>query len=69
MDWNGHTEKSKGTPVFLNRLVWENGYTQGVNSPTRGDALLDVYLVRPESAFTSCSNVQESVTIAGNYWK
>ena len=58
-DWNGQAEKSRGTQVFLNRLVWENGYTQVVNSPTRGDNLLDVYLVRPESAFTFCSNVQE----------
>ena len=68
MDWNGHAEKSRGTPVFLNRLVWENGYTQVINSPTRGDALLDVYLVRPESAFTSCSiMLRGSVTIAANY--
>ena len=57
-DWNGHTEKSWGTQACLNRLVWKNGYTQVVNSSTRGDALLDVYFVRPESAFTSCSNVQ-----------
>jgi len=59
-DWNGHEEKSRGTQVFLNRLVWESRYTDVcvVNSPTRGDALLDVYLVRPESAFTTCSNVQ-----------
>jgi len=33
-DWNGHAEKSRGTQLFLNRLVWENGYTQVVNSPT-----------------------------------
>ena len=33
-DWNGHAEKSRGTQVFLNRLVWENGYTQVVDSPT-----------------------------------
>jgi hypothetical protein len=26
-DWNGHTEKSRGTQVFLNRLVWENYYS------------------------------------------
>jgi len=57
-DWNGHVEKFTGTQVFLNRLVWENNYTQVVNSLNRGDALLDVYLVRPKSAFTSCSNVQ-----------
>ena len=29
-----------------------------VDSPTRGDALLDVYLVRPESSFTSSRIVQ-----------
>ena len=42
----------------LNRLVLENGYTQVVNSPTRGDAFLDVYLVRTKTSFTFCINVQ-----------
>ena len=27
-DWNGHEEKSRGTQLLLNRLVWESGYTQ-----------------------------------------
>jgi hypothetical protein len=40
--WNGHVEKSRGTQVFLNRLIWENGYSQAVNSPNRGVTLLDV---------------------------
>jgi len=57
-DWNGHAEKPRGTQVFLNRLVWENGYTHLVNSLTQGDALFDVYLVWPKSAFTSCCNVK-----------
>ena len=57
-NWNGHAEKSRGTQVFLNRLLWENGYIKLVNSPTWGDALLDVYLVLPESSLSSCSNVQ-----------
>ena len=35
-----------------------NGYSQVANSPTRGNALFDIYLVRPVSAFTFCSNVQ-----------
>jgi hypothetical protein len=39
-DGNSHAEKSRGIQVFLNRLIWENGYTQVINSPTRGDALL-----------------------------
>jgi hypothetical protein len=47
-----------GAQAFINSLVWENGYSQVVASPTRGDALLDVYLVRPESSFTSSSTVQ-----------
>ena len=64
-DWNGHAEKSRGTQVLLNRPVWENGYTKAVNSPTRGDALLGVCLVRPESSFTSCSNVQGVIDHCG----
>ena len=39
-DWNSHGEKSWGTQVFLNRLVWESGYTHVVNSPNKGDAVL-----------------------------
>jgi hypothetical protein len=57
-DWNGHAEKSRGTQVFVSRLLWEIDYTEVVNSPTRGDALFDVYLFQPESAFATCSNVQ-----------
>jgi hypothetical protein len=36
-----------------------NGFSKVVDSPTRGDALLDFYFVRPESSFTSSSIVQE----------
>jgi hypothetical protein len=57
-DWNGNAACNSGNQAFVNRLVWENGYTQVVDSPTREHALLDVYLVRPESSFTSCSIVQ-----------
>ena len=39
-------------------MVWENGYSQVTDGPTRGDALLDVYLVRPESSVTSSGIVQ-----------
>jgi hypothetical protein len=34
-DWNGHPEVSRGPQASLNTLVWESGYTQGVNGPTR----------------------------------
>jgi len=57
-DWNGNAGGNSGTQALINTLVWENGYSQVVDSPTRGDTLLDVYLVRPESSFTSSSIVQ-----------
>jgi hypothetical protein len=57
-DWNGNAECNSGYQAFVNRLVWENGYTQVVGSLTPGDAFLDIYLVWPESSFTSCSIVQ-----------
>ena len=57
-DWNGNAGCNSGAHSFVNSLVWENGFTQLVDGPTRGDALLDVYLVQPESSFTSSSVVQ-----------
>jgi hypothetical protein len=69
-DWNGNVGFYGGTRVFINSLVLENGFTQVVGSPTRGDRLLDVYLVRSESLFTSGGIVQ---WISDNYrvieWK
>jgi hypothetical protein len=35
VDWNGNVECSSRGQSFINRLVWENGYIQVVNSPTR----------------------------------
>jgi hypothetical protein len=57
-NWNCDAETSRAIQVFLNRLIWENGDGLVVNSASRRDALLDVYPVRPESVFTSCSIVQ-----------
>jgi hypothetical protein len=57
-NWNGNAGGNSGTQAFINSLVWENGFSQVVDNPTRGDALLDVNLVRPESSFTSSSIVQ-----------
>jgi hypothetical protein len=42
----------------MNKLVWDSGCTQVVENPMRGDSLLDVHLVRPEGALTSCERVQ-----------
>jgi hypothetical protein len=66
-DWKGIAEGGSVAQAFINRLVWNNRCTQVVGKPTRGDLLLDVYLVRPESALISCGTVQRSVTIAGCY--
>jgi hypothetical protein len=58
VDWNGKAEGQNVSQALINSLVWENGFSQVIDSPTRGDAILDVYLVRPESSWTSSSIVQ-----------
>jgi hypothetical protein len=57
-DWNGNADCNSGTQAFISSLVWESEFTQIVDSPTRDDALLDVYLVRLESSFTASSIVE-----------
>ena len=57
-DWNVNVGENSGTQAIINSLVWENVYSQVIDSPTRGDAVLDVYLVRPEGSVTSSSTVQ-----------
>jgi hypothetical protein len=52
--WNGDAEKMCGFQAFVNSLVWDKGYTLVVSGPTRGDRILDIYLLRPESSFISC---------------
>jgi hypothetical protein len=54
-DWKGDAGKASGFRVYVNNLVWDNGYTQVVSGPTRGDALLDIYLLRPECSLISCN--------------
>jgi len=44
-DWKEIREGTSVTQAFINRLVWDNGYTQLVGKLTRGDSLLDVYLI------------------------
>ena len=39
--------------------MWDNGYTGAVSGPTRRDALLDVYLLRPECSLISCTILPE----------
>jgi hypothetical protein len=56
--WKPNAEGTSITQAVINILVWDNGYTQVAGKPTRGDSLLDVYLIRPESALISCGTVQ-----------
>jgi len=58
-NWDGNVSCNRGTRSYINSLVWENGFTQVVDRPTQGDALLDVYLVRHGVSFTASSIVQE----------
>jgi hypothetical protein len=52
------TEGTSVSQALINRLVWDNEYTQVDGKPTRGDSLLDVYLIQPDSALISCGTVQ-----------
>jgi len=58
VDWKGNAGGYSGTQSLVNSLVYENGYSQVVHGATRGDALLDVFLVRPESSVTYSGIVQ-----------
>jgi len=57
-DWNGNEGGNSGTQALINSLVWEKDYSHLIDGPTRGDVLLDVYLVRPERSVTSSGIVQ-----------
>ena len=54
-DWIGGAEKADGFQACENSSVWDNGYTHVVSGPTRGDARLDIYLLRPECSLISCN--------------
>jgi hypothetical protein len=58
IDWYGKTEENNVNQALINSLVWENGFSQVIESPTVGIATLDAYLVRPKSSCTSGSIVQ-----------
>ena len=47
----------------------ENGYTQVVNSPIRGDVLLTFILTGPKVRSSLTVMFRGSVIIAGYYWK
>jgi hypothetical protein len=45
-NWAGVAAKENGFQTLVHKLIWENGYTQVFSEPTRGDALLDIYLLK-----------------------
>ncbi len=55
----GVVEATSVTQTFIKRMVSDNVYTQVVGKPTRGDSLLDIYLVWPDCELISCETVQE----------
>jgi hypothetical protein len=64
VEWMGEAEGTSVTQTYINRLVWDSGYNQLVCKPTRGNSLLDVYIIQPESAFISCGTLQG----IGDHW-
>ena len=48
-------KNASGFQAFVKSLVWDNGYTQIVSGPTRGDAPLNICLLKPESSVISCN--------------
>ena len=58
MDWKGKVCGNSGTQSIINDLIWKNDYIQVIDGPTRGDALLGVFLVRPECLVSHSDTVQ-----------
>jgi hypothetical protein len=54
-DGKGDAEMASGFQACVNNLVWDNGYTQAVSGPTRRNALLDIYLLKPASPLIFCN--------------
>ena len=54
-EWKEDEEKTSGFQAIVNNLVWDSSYTQVESGPTRGDAVLGIHLLRPESSLISCN--------------
>jgi hypothetical protein len=64
-DWKGVVEGHSDT--FINRLVWDNGYTQVVGKPTRGINNWMFILCDPKVHLCLAALYRKSVTIVGSY--
>jgi hypothetical protein len=61
VDWEAQTAKGGESQQGVNDLIRLGGFSQVVKAPTRGENLLDVFLVRPIDVFFS-SNVIEGIS-------
>ena len=50
LEWKWKADAKNVTQVLINYLVFENSFSQVIERPTRGDSILDVYLIRPDSS-------------------
>jgi hypothetical protein len=48
-NWKGNAEKVSGFLEIVNNLVSDNGFTQVISGPARGEVFLNIYLLRHES--------------------
>ncbi len=57
IQWEGEVTEGRGAQTMVNELVWTNNLVQVVKQPTRENAVLDIFLTRPEGSVTSCEVV------------
>jgi hypothetical protein len=57
----GNAVKASGFQAIINNLFWDNGYTQVISGPTRGDAVLDIHRLRLECSLIS-SNILPGIS-------
>jgi hypothetical protein len=58
VDWRGSVAGNSAAQALINCLIWENDFRQVIDGPTRGEALLDVFLVRPDSTVSHSEVLQ-----------
>jgi hypothetical protein len=66
-DWKGIAEGGSVAQAFINRLVWDNRYTQVVGKPTRGIRYWTFTSYDPKVHSYLAVRYKGSVTITGCY--
>ncbi|KAJ4436140.1 hypothetical protein ANN_18767 [Periplaneta americana] len=59
INWSGISGTNSDAQTLVNELIWRKDFTQVVNGPTRDNALLDVYLLRPVSLFVNSESLHK----------